>query len=222
MAYYFDTPVMATAGEYQVVWGLRETLLSTQDTSVQKLVVPDPLFWSLASELRVLIDKLQKNLGSIHAYSDSDLHSYLTQGLGILNGVIPASGYSWSNFPINYTTRMYWLEAGALWAMQAQHLLEVELLFSFSGQTVTLDVDRTGGYSEVITRLMEDVKGTGPNSWPNVKRNLTRRVQPAAFLGVRMMGRRYQNQITYQVDSSPVGMTSDGGLFTLLGRLGLV
>jgi hypothetical protein len=96
------------------------------------------------------------------------------------------------------------IEAAALVALQAQHLVSGELQFSFSGQAVTLDLDQTGVYAEVVQRLMDQIGGDGKTAWPAAKIGLNRATNPNAIVGGRMMGNR-QKTYTFKVASSMVG-----------------
>lgn len=77
-----------------------------------------------------------------------------------------------------------------------------------SGQTVTLDVDQTGVYSEVISRINEDLFGTGPASWKGTKVNYIRAVTPIAHVANRIMGKYAYNRFTYKVQSGFIGSDS--------------
>ncbi|HUV39253.1 MAG TPA: hypothetical protein VMY39_06545, partial [Planctomycetota bacterium] len=164
--YYVDTGPLTVPGEYQIVWTYRQTVTSPSETTVQRLFVPPPVFWSLAPSLNELIDKLQKKQGAIQAYGPANLFEYFQRGLGILNSTTPASNWDLLNFPYASATTRFLVEAAALWAMNAQHLLAGELQFSFSGQTVTLDMDQQGIYGEIGDKLYERLTGTAPGSWP--------------------------------------------------------
>ena len=53
--------------------------------------------------------------------------------------------------------------AGQLWGLNAQFLLETDLQFNFSGQTVTLDYDHTGNIDTAISRATDFIReGLGP------------------------------------------------------------
>lgn len=203
--YLFDTPALVNAGEYQVVWNYRQTVTSPSETTVQRLFVPPPVFWSLNPSLKILIDKLQKKQGTVHAYTDSDVFEYFQRGIGILNGTTPATNWDLNTFPYAATTVRFLIEAAALWAMNAQQLLAGELQFSFSGQSVTLDLDQTSIYGEMAQRLIEDLTGEGPGSWPKTKVDIIRQLTPIAHVGNRIMGRYGTNQYTYKVWSSDIG-----------------
>lgn len=206
--YYFDTPALTTLGEYQVVWTYRQTVTSPTDTTVQKLFVPPPVFWSLAPSLRVLIDKLQKKAGAIQAYVDADMYEYFQRGIGILNGTTPYTNWDLCTFPYSAATTRFLIEGAALWAMKAQGLLATELAFSFSGQTVTLDIDQQSGYGEFGDKLLEDLTGSNPGSWPRTKVDFIRQITNIAVVGNRLMGRYAMNRYTYKVDSSQIGSGS--------------
>jgi len=207
-AYIFDTPALTDFGEIQVVWNYRQTITSPTETTVQRIFVPPSVFWSLGPSLRVLIDKLQKRQGAIQSYPDSDLFEYFQRGLGILNGTTPASDWSLLNFPYASTTTRFLIEAAALWAMHAQQLLAGELQFSFSGQSVTLDIDQQGVYDTIASKLLEDLRGTDPGAWPSAKRDIIRQATPIAHVANRLMGKYGMNQYTYKVYSSGVGAGS--------------
>ena len=222
-SYYFDTPALSTLGEHQIVWTYRQTVTSPTDTTVQKLFVPPPVFWSLAPSLRVLIDKLQKKAGAIQAYVDADLYEYFQRGIGILNGTTPYTNWDLCTFPYSAATTRFLIEGAALWAMHSQHILSGELQFSFSGQTVTLDMDQTGLYDTMAQKLLEDLTGDGKGSWPNTKVNYIRQITNIAVVGNRIMGRYAYNRFTYKVDSSTIGSDSPtlGQQFPGVGPIGV-
>ncbi len=207
-SYIFETPALTGYGEYQIVWNYKATLTSPSETVVQKLFVPPPVFWSLAPSLKTLIDKLQKKYGTIQSYPDADLYEYFLRGLGMLNGVTPVTNWSLVTFPYASMTTRFLIEGAALWAIKAQHMVAVELAFSFSGQLVTLDVDHTSGYSEIIDKLTDDLFGDGKGSFPATKVGLMRSINPIAHVGNRLMGRYTYNQYTYKVDTGYIGSGS--------------
>lgn len=203
--YLFDTPPLTDLGEYQIVWNYRQTVTSPSETTVQRLFVPPPVYWSLAPSLKTLIDKLRKKQGAIQSYADSEMFEYFQRGLGVLNGVTPATDWSLLSFPFAATTTRFLVESAALWAMNAQQLLAGELQFSFSGQTVTLDMDQQGIYGEIGDKLYERLTGDGPGSWPKTKVDIVRQATPIAHVGNRLMGTYASNQYTYKVFRSSVG-----------------
>lgn len=211
--YIFDTPVLTDVGETQIVWNHRQTITSPNEVIVQRLFIPPRVFWSLNPSLRVIIDKLQKKLGTIHAYTDSDIFEYFQRGVGILNGTTPATNWDLQTFPYSSVTVRFLIEAAALWALRAQGLLSSELQFSFSGQQVTLDQDTSSGYDNLESKVVEDLVGDRPGSWPRTKVDMLRQAGSIAHVGNRIMGRYANNfNYTFKVFTSNVG-TLDGSIF---------
>lgn len=151
--YWVDTPAWQTVGQYLVQWTSRQAFTSPTQTVIQQLRVPEPEFWFMDPELRMMIDKVQKKAGHVQAYSDSDIYEYIRKGLDIINGAYtPVSYYSlgqvWHS-PLN----AYVIMAAAVYGLQAQLISETDLSFDFSGQTTTLSQDKTSGYATAIDSL---------------------------------------------------------------------
>jgi hypothetical protein len=209
--YYVDSPPLEGYGNYTVMWRSRQTLISQRNISVQQVRVPEPLFYTLAPSLRMMIDKSQKKTGLVQAYSDSDIYEYLTRGAGFINQTNPITYWSLANFPGAFGFTEYLLMASALWALNAQYLAEIELnTGSFSGQTITFDVDRGGAYESAITRLQEQLK----DGLQNTKRGWLRTMSTGVIAG-----RPYD----YGLQSLVTRVWSQQGnqILPLLARLGI-
>lgn len=211
--YYADTDELDRTGCYLSVWTTRATALSSPATFVQQVRVPEMLFWWIQPDFRMLIDKLQKKIGHVQSYSDADLYGYLLRGVEILNQTNPVTGWSLTNFPTAYGMTTFLLAAATWWGLQAQYLSEAELSFNFSGQTVTLDVDRTGFYADAMGRLKDYLD----NELQKTKRNALRRVSVGS-LAARPYDFGLQSLVTRV-------QTVNGGsqqVLPLFSRLGLV
>lgn len=211
--YYADTDGLTRTGCYLAVWTTRQTVVSPPHTFVQQIRVPELFFWWIQPDFRMLIDKIQKKIGHVQAYSDADLYGYLIRGVEILNQTNPITGWTLQNFPVQYGFTTFLLAAAAWWGLQAQYLSEGELSFNFSGQTVTLDVDRTGFYADAMGRLKDYLD----NDLEKTKRNALRRVSVGA-LAARPYDFGLQSLVTRV-------QTVNGGsnqILPLFSRLGLV
>lgn len=175
--YFADTDALTRTGCYLVIWTTRQTAVSPPHTFVQQIRVPELLFWLLQPDFRMLIDKIQKKIGHVQAYSDADLYGYMIRGVEILNQANPITNWSLTNFPSNFGFATFLIAAATWWGLQAQYLSEAELSFNFSGQTVTLDVDRTGFYADAMGRLKEYLD----NELQRTKRNALRRQSVGAI-----------------------------------------
>ncbi len=221
--YFFDTPALTEPQDVQVLWSVRDTALSPVEQISQRLTVPPRQFWLLAHDLNIIIDKLQKQAGTVYHFPEGAMYSYLTNAIGLLSAAPPSTQWNWSTFPLSAQTRMFWLKAAALFALEAQQLLEIDLNFDFGGQTINLNVDRVGSLGEVISRWQESLTGAGALDWPQVKTNVMRATSmPAAFLGVRQLGRRTNNRIVFRTSRTGVGAVSNDSPQALLAALGLL
>tara|TARA_Y100000310_G_scaffold339024_1_gene430409 strand:+ start:389 stop:1528 length:1140 start_codon:yes stop_codon:yes gene_type:complete len=211
--YYVDTAPLTQTGSYMVVWNTRQTPLSPASTFIQQIRVPEMLFWQLQPDFRMLIDKLQKKIGHVQAYSDADLYGYLQRGVDIINQTNPITGWSLHSFPTQYGMTTFLIAAAAWWGLQAQYLSEGELSFSFSGQTVTLDVDRTGIYESAMSRLKDYLD----SELEKTKRNALRRVSVGAIAT-----RPYDFGLTSLVTRVQTVNGGNSQVLPLFSRLGLV
>lgn len=161
--YYYDVPanVLSAGATYQAVWQIRPSASSIAQHAFQIIEVPPTLALQYFPALRMCIDKYQKRRQLLQAYQDSDIYEYLKRGLQLVNGWHPVTSFQMTTIPDPLVP--FWLMAGQLWGLNAQFLLETDLQFSFSGQTVTLDYDHTGNIDTAISRATEFIReGLGP------------------------------------------------------------
>jgi len=129
--YFVDTPVLDTPGCYIVVWNTRQTSVSPNATMIQQIRVPEMNFWFVQPSLRMLLDKIQKKIGHVQAYSDADLYEYILRGTEYINAVNPITGWTFNNWPSSYGMGNFLLMASAWWGLNAQYLSEAEASFNF-------------------------------------------------------------------------------------------
>jgi len=211
--YFVDTPPLEASGCYLVVWSTRQTSVSPVTTMVQQIRVPEMNFWFVQPSLRMLMDKIQKKSGHVQAYSDADLYEYILRGTEYINAVNPITGWSFVNWPSSYGMGNFLLMASAWWGLNAQYLSEAEASFSFSGQTVTLQVDRTAAYEAAMTRLQTYLD----KELQHTKRNMLRRVSVGA-ISTRPYDFGLQSLVT-KIQSVNGGQNQ---VLPMFSRLGLV
>lgn len=152
--FYYDLPPLGV-GEYDIFWGLRETAVSSMNYDHQLLRVPHWSYWSLSKSLLMIIDKLQKKVGWKQSYSNDQTLEYILQGLGMVNGTEPNTNWQLQSIPkmmdASSGVADAVITAAAIRALEAQQILEVELSFDHSGQTVTLSYNHD--YGGVIGNL---------------------------------------------------------------------
>jgi len=170
--YYYNIPAntLAENTDYLAVWDITESVSSVPETVIQKIhVVYFPVLAKI-TEVRMLIDKVQKQQGKVNAYEDADIIEYLNQGLKLVNGIFPVTSYAATNVPNALT--FFWTIAAAWYGLNAQFMLEADTAFNFSGQTVTLDIDRTGFLESEMGRLWDLLN----EHLPKIKMKLVRSV----------------------------------------------
>lgn len=193
--YFVDLPPGTTQmnTDYSVIWKIRRTATDTQQYSFQSLRAIGPATLNLITSLRMLIDKFQKRLGTVQAYEDSDIVEYLTRGSELLNGNFPLTNYSYSTMPGQLS--VFHILLSAWYGLNAQRILEIDLGFDFSGQSVTLNYDHQSA--------LADVMGT----WQDyIKENLTAAkmqvLNSQGSVGTSAgRGYRYTQNMTYKVAS---------------------
>jgi hypothetical protein len=155
LVYYFDIPegLLTPNMVYNAVWTIYESVGSAPQYAFQIIEVPPPTLLQFFPSLRMVIDKYQKRKETIQSYQDSDIYEYLKRGIEVVNSWHPLTNYFITNVPQPLVP--YWLLAGQIWGLNAQHLLETDLQFSFGGQTVTLDYDHTGNLDTAIQRAVQ-------------------------------------------------------------------
>ena len=161
--YYYDVPAdtLSAGSTYQAVFQIRSSVGSVAQHAFQVIEVPPTAALQYFPALRMCIDKYQKRRNLLQAYQDSDIYEYLIRGLEIVNGWNPVTSFQMTTLPSPLVP--FWLMAGQLWGLNAQFLLETDLQFSFSGQTVTLDYDHTGNIDTAISRATDFIReGLGP------------------------------------------------------------
>lgn len=90
-------------------------------------------------------------------YNSVDLVAHLNDGLQWLNIQPPTTtAYTLADVPDSLYS--YVLIAGAVQALEARYLAEAEAAFSFSGQPITLEVDRTGFIDSAIQRYQSKLE----------------------------------------------------------------
>jgi hypothetical protein len=210
--YYADTSELSV-GRYIAIWTVRETPISPAQNFVQQIRVPETQFWTFQPSLRMLIDKVQKKEGHVQAYSDSDMYEYFLRGLDIVNQANPISGWTFGSIPMLGGFDTYLIAAAAWWGLQAQYLAEGELKFNFTGQTVTLEVDRTATYAAAIASLGEYLK----TELPKTKKNWLRRTSVGS-----LATRPYDYGLTSLVVPVFRGAGGTSQILPLLSRIGLL
>jgi len=188
--YYTDTPVIMSVGEFTAVWSIRDFPDSEQDTEMQAIEVFSTSTFQLMKSLRMLIDKLQKKLGIVYAYTNEDILEYLKRGVGTLNQFTPPTYYDVNSIPAPLESLA--LQAAAVWGLNAQRLLYAETALDFSGQTVTLGYNPGSDIDGVIDRMNTAVNDQAAKA----KGGIVRASSAAGYISTRPQ--RFRSGLLYK------------------------
>lgn len=137
-----------------------------------RLFVLNASIMSAVSSLRAYINRSRATIAHEQdmVFTVPYLLEFLRQGRDAFNG---AYGML-TNFTMTDATssmRQYWIEFAAIRALRSQFIAEGEKAFNFSGQAITLDVDRTSMYDSAASALQSRMD----NECKNYKAMLIRR-----------------------------------------------
>jgi len=211
-----EPTVLREDTNFTVLWTVQETATSVPDIVYDIIDSVSVRMLQFVPDIRMFIDKYQKKIGRVQAYEDSDILEYIRRGREIVNGWHPMTHWGTEfNSPL-WTIGHFWRLAACWYGLGAQFLLENDLAFNFSGQTVTLDYDRTSNIDNMQGKLMD----LFDKQLTPAKTHLLRVSKPAGVVAGRpyMMGRMYN--ATYRIGTPSSGMA---GTFTgWLNTLGIL
>lgn len=202
---------------YIVGWNYKVDGRSRREYHFVYVISPRVLFY--IEQLRNFIDKVRFSHPNPRLrFNDVDLLGYLVQGVQIINGTKPTP----TDFGLETVPKMfewYLTNAAAYVGLSAQYLAEGQQAFDFSGQTVTLTVDRTqfidsflGRVQEVISTQLVEAKTLYAKSSARPVLGLS----PGPCLNTRYLGLYFYGGSS---DPSLLLGSRDSNYQTLLGQL---
>jgi hypothetical protein len=214
--FVINADVLQEDQNYTVLWTFRETAVSVPDTIYDIIDSVSVRMLQFVPDIRMFIDKYQKKIGRVQAYEDSDIFEYIRRGKEIVNAWHPMTSWGTEFTSPIWAIGHLWRLAACWYGLGAQYLLETDLAFSFSGQTVTLDYDRSANIDNMQSKLMD----LFDKQMTPAKQHLFRISRPAGVVAGRpyMMGRIYN--YTYKIGPSTGGMA--GTFFSWLSTLGVI
>lgn len=222
LVYYYDIPgtYLKVNEAVNVLWSVRARVADPQEFTYQNVASVHPNTLSLATDLRMLIDKFQKRFGTVQAYETSDLVEYLAKGHELVNASFPTTYFPFGSNPGSFN--VFHILLSGWYALQAQQLLETDLSISFSGQRVTFDYDHASQIADVASRWQDFVD----KNLPPAKLAIVRSSTPAAVVSGRALRWSDSNSIIYKTSSWRGNYTGGSGGaaggFASLARLGLL
>jgi hypothetical protein len=213
--YYYDIPegALSTANcQYIALWTIRQNIAAAEEKEFTLIRTVDGQILNMTIQLRQLIDKFQKQRGRVQAYEDSDLVEYLDRGLEIINLTYPLT--SWEMSFVGGSQFGAFVLLGAAWyGLNAQYLMEVDLGFAFSGQTVTLDYDHAPMLAEAINRFRDYLD----SAVAPAKLSFIRATSSVGTFAGKPMGFRALHRFTF-----PIQGFQSGDIIQTLSNIGIL
>jgi len=210
--YYTDIPSFPTAGEYSAIWTVRDFPESQQELEHQSIEVVTTTQMHLIKSLRMLIDKLQKKLGIVYAYTNEQLIEYIKKGTALVNSYFPPTNFTPNDIPASLEA--FSVLAAAWWGLNAQRMLYAETMLEFSGQTVTL------GYNPgaELEGIAASFKETLDSQLKATKKSLFRAGSAVGFIATRPQ--RNRGGVVFKV-SNYSGSSNNNNILGTLAAYGL-
>lgn len=212
--YFYDIAagLLENNQAYIALWQIRQNAGAALETQFQLVRSVTGQILNMTVQLRQLVDKFQKQRGRVQAYEDSDLIEYLDRGLEIINTIHPFTGWQLS-FIAGSQFNAFVLLASAWYGLNAQYLMEVDLGFAFSGQTVTLDYDHAPMLAEAINRFKDFMdSNVSPAKVAFVRANT-----PVGVFAGKPMGFRALHRFTF-----PLQSFQSGDIIQTLSNIGIL
>lgn len=198
LVYYNDT-IPLLVGTYSALWTIRESATSPIDFEHQAIQVIGTTTMHLINSVRMLIDKLQKKLGLVYAYSNEDMLEYVSQGANIVNAYWPPSNYTVASYP--GAIESFIVLAGAWWGLSSQRILYAETNLNFSGQSVTLDYNPGADIEGILSGFKEFLD----SNVSKTKQSLKRASSSAGAIATRPYRFRTNNVFLAETGRGPIG-----------------
>jgi hypothetical protein len=143
-------------GDYVMMYRYRYNSTTRPEMKALKLKIITPLHFSVMPEIRFHIDKAQKSMNKVQGYTDADLLLAMGMSADFFNEHPPKSAFAAEEVMMNW--RLCFIYGASIWALKAQYIMEVDLSFDYSGQTISLTYDHKGDISSYIQSLLEEYR----------------------------------------------------------------
>lgn len=169
----FNEGVPASLEPITIVWTVQDTP-ARKRKQVSSLYVINNSQLTIVNELKNFFDRLseERRLPSLE-YSLADFCRWMRQGMDMFNG-----GGLFTTFNMTNATgaiKYWWFTCSIICALRNMYLLEGQRSFSFSGQSVTLDVD--------ITNYLQSVMSDLQSSWDSDKLSFKQQLKQYGLSG---------------------------------------
>lgn len=149
----------AALESYTIVWtGWNQVNPAGKMRETGRIFIVNPSIMSAVNDMRILVNKSATTIAHRKdlLFTTPLLLAYLRRGRDGFNGAQGVmTGFTMTN--ATGSVREFWLRFAEVMTLRAQFLAEGEKVFNFSGQAISLDVDRTGFYSQLADSIQSGI-----------------------------------------------------------------
>lgn len=149
------TPAQAASlVPYNIIWDYQVSGQVYHESAQLFLVTPSIL--DAMKAVLVQVNKSRAHFGFQPVFSEPEILNYLRLGMDYFNGLFNPTMFTMTNAtgPI----RFFWIQCSCIIALRSQYLMEGEAAFNFSGQSVSLDVDRSQFYEGLASAIDQQIQ----------------------------------------------------------------
>lgn len=145
---------------YQVIWKYRDASVAAPIRETGRMFLVNASMMDAIVDVESMIMKARTTIDGAtdRIFDPTTIMGWLRRGCAMFN----AAGGILTDFTMTNATglvREMWLRYSEIAALRAQALAEGEKAFNFSGQAISLDVDRTQAYSGLADALQNEMDG---------------------------------------------------------------
>lgn len=150
----------ASLNPYNVLWKYKDASVVTPTRETGRLFLVNSSMMEAIEDVQSMVMKARTTIdGSTDTLFDaSTVMTWLRRGRDMFN----AAGGIITDFTMTNATgvvREMWLAYSEISALRAQYLAEGEKAFNYSGQAISLDVDRTQYFEQLASNIQNSIDG---------------------------------------------------------------
>jgi hypothetical protein len=171
-----DVDITPKLESYTVLWSAKNSSKASYvETHTGRLFITTPSILSAVEDIRIYVNKSRTTINGKPdlLFSAPLLIAYLRRGRDAFN----AAFGMFTNFDMTNAQggiREYWLKYAEVYALRSQFLAEGEKAFNFTGQAISLEVDKTQFYQSAADSIQQDLDNNGKTFKQNlIKKGIT-------------------------------------------------
>lgn len=164
--YTVEVPNLALSPKlesYIVLWSVKNSSKASYvETHTGRLFVTTPSILSAVEDMRIYVNKSRTTINGKPdlLFSTPLLLAYLRRGRDAFNAAFGMfTDFNMTN--AQGGIREYWLKYAEVYALRSQFLAEGEKAFNFTGQAISLEVDKTQFYQAAADSIQQDLDNNG-------------------------------------------------------------